>query len=525
VSLRTRLLLALGAVALVALIAADLATYSSLKSFLISRVDEQLDTTHDAVLQAMYHPSGPPNGPVPEGTQPGGSQTDGNSQPGAAPDGDYPDTGSAASNFQRLAPGTFVALLQPNGSVVTQQPYVEEGGKQLEPKLPAHLSSLAGSGERTPPRSRNFDASAVQAGSSSFRVSASQIPGGDILVVALPLSGEQQTLDRLLNIELAVTGGALILAGLIGWWMVRVGLRPLSAIERTAAAISQGELGRRVPGETPKTEVGRLARVINSMLGRIEGAFAAREATLSDLRRSEGTLRRFVSDASHELRTPLAAVSAYAELFERGANQRPEDLTRVIAGIRAETARMGHLVDDLLLLARMDEGRPLERVQVELVGLAAEAVHAAAAVGPEWELQLEASEPVEVVGDPARLRQVIDNLLANVRAHTPPGTTAKVKVDRMDDRVVLRVADDGPGIPPEEAERLFERFYRADQSRSRSSGGSGLGLSIVWAIVSAHGGTVSASPGDGGGSVFTVTLPVPPSNAGENIIAETAKAK
>jgi two-component system, OmpR family, sensor kinase len=258
------------------------------------------------------------------------------------------------------------------------------------------------------------------------------------------------------------------------------------------------------------------------MLGRIEGAFTARDATLSDLRRSQGTLRQFVSDASHELRTPLAAVSAYAELFERGANRHPDDLSRVMAGIRAETARMGELVDDLLLLARMDEGRPLERVPVELVGVGAEAVHAATAVGPEWNFRLDASEPVEVLGDPARLRQVIDNLLSNVRAHTPPGTTATVTVGRRDDMVVLKVEDDGPGITAEEAVRLFERFYRADESRSRSSGGSGLGLSIVWAIVAAHNGTVSASPREGGGSEFMVTLPGAPTDAGESGVARSA---
>ena len=234
-----------------------------------------------------------------------------------------------------------------------------------------------------------------------------------------------------------------------------MGLRPLAAIERTAATVAQGELGHRVPGESRKTEVGRLAAVLNLMLARIEGAFAARDATLADLRRSEGTLRQFVSDASHELRTPLAAVSAYAELFERGADQRPEDLGRVMSGIRAETARMGQLVDDLLLLARMDEGRPLERGQVELVALAAEAVDAAATVGPNWPVHLEASEPVEVVGDRARLRQVLDNLLSNVRAHTPAGTSTTVRIDALGDRTVCQVIDDGPGIPADLAERIF----------------------------------------------------------------------
>jgi two-component system, OmpR family, sensor kinase len=512
VSLRTRLLLGLGAVALVALIAADLATYSSLKSFLTSRVDQQLDATQDSLVQALYSPGGPPGGPGPGSSQSGPSEPDNGSQPSGSSAGNYPDIDDAASMFQRLAPGTFVALLKPDGTVITQQPYVEEGGTHLEPRIPPHLSSASETNAERPLSSTYFNTTCIQEGGSSFRVSARPIPNGDVLVVALPLSGEHQTLDRLLEIELAVTGGALILAGLIGWWTVRVGLRPLSAIERTAAAISQGELGRRVPGETPRTEVGRLAHVINTMLGRIEGAFAARDTTLSDLRRSQGTLRQFVSDASHELRTPLAAVSAYAELFERGANRHPDDLGRVMAGIRAETARMGELVDDLLLLARMDEGRPLERVRVELVGVGAEAVHAAAAVGPEWDFRLDASEPVEVVGDPARLRQVIDNLLSNVRAHTPPGTSATVTIGRRDSKVVLKVGDDGPGITAEEAERLFERFYRADESRSRSSGGSGLGLSIVWAIVAAHGGTVSGSPREGGGSEFTVTLPAAPAN-------------
>jgi two-component system, OmpR family, sensor kinase len=522
VSLRIRLLLGLGAVALVALIAADVATYSSLKSFLTNRVDEQLDTTHDSIVQALYHPGGPPGGPQPGSSQPGPAEPDNGSQPSGSTGSNYPDTDNAASMFARLAPGTFVALLKPNGTVITQQPYVEEGGTRLEPKIPPHLTSASESNTDGSQSSTYFNTTCLQEGGSSFRVSATPTPNGDILVVALPLSGEHQTLDRLLEIELAVTGGALILAGLIGWWTVRVGLRPLSAIEHTAAAISQGELGRRVPGETPKTEVGRLAHVINTMLGRIEGAFTARDATLSDLRRSQGTLRQFVSDASHELRTPLAAVSAYAELFERGANRHPDDLSRVMAGIRAETARMGELVDDLLLLARMDEGRPLERVPVELVGVGAEAVHAATAVGPEWNFRLDASEPVEVLGDPARLRQVIDNLLSNVRAHTPPGTTATVTVGRRDDMVVLKVEDDGPGITAEEAVRLFERFYRADESRSRSSGGSGLGLSIVWAIVAAHNGTVSASPREGGGSEFMVTLPGAPTDAGESGVARSA---
>jgi len=504
VSLRTRLLVALGAVAFVALLVADVATYSALRSFLIGRVDQQLQTTHESIELALEAPRGggsPLGGPPGGGTTPIGSASDQPDQDGCAAQG------TAAVLFQRLAQGTFVELRSSTGTVTAEQSYCERGGTELQPRLPNVIKGFTTAANPGGEPTVYFDTGSVQKGGSSFRVGASAISGGDILVIALPLSDVDGTLGRLLEIELAVTGGALALSSLIGWWLVRLGLRPLAAIERTAATVAQGELGHRVPGESPKTEVGRLAAVLNLMLGRIEGAFAARDATLADLRQSQGTLRRFVSDASQELRTPLAAVSAYAELFERGADQRPEDLGRVMTGIRSETARMGQLVDDLLLLARMDEGRPLERAQVELVALAAEAVDAAATVGPDWPVHLSAAEPVEVVGDRARLRQVLDNLLSNVRAHTPPGTAATVRIEAIDDRAVCQVSDDGPGISPDTAERIFERFYRTDSSRTRSSGGSGLGLSIVAAIVAAHDGTVSAAPREGGGTVFTVTLP------------------
>jgi two-component system, OmpR family, sensor kinase len=228
------------------------------------------------------------------------------------------------------------------------------------------------------------------------------------------------------------------------------------------------------------------------------------------LRENEQHLRQFVADASHELRTPIAAVSAYAELFERGGSQHSDDLPRIVSGIRAETARMDRLVSDLLTLARLDEGLPMETAPVELVALASEAVRTASAVGPEWPVRFWAARPIEVIGDKDRLRQVFDNLLANVRAHTPPGTTATVRVDQMGDQARVEVRDTGPGMPDEDARRVFERFYRADPARSRTRGGSGLGLSIVSAIVAAHGGTVSAASAPGEGLVVTVLIPVGP---------------
>ncbi len=249
-------------------------------------------------------------------------------------------------------------------------------------------------------------------------------------VLAEPIGATTNTLHTLFLIELAVTAGALVLAVAAGWWLVRLGLRPLEDVERTADSIAAGNLDQRVPGADEPTEVGRLARALNVMLERIEAAFAARVASENRLKESDRHLRQFVADASHELRTPIAAVSAYAELFERGAAQHADDLPRVFTGIRTETARMERLVNDLLTLARFDEGLPLQIMPTELVGVAAEAVRTAGTVGPEWPVQFTASHPVEVMGDPVRLRQVIDNLLANVRAHTPQGTTATVRVDQ-----------------------------------------------------------------------------------------------
>ena len=236
------------------------------------------------------------------------------------------------------------------------------------------------------------------------------------------------------------------------------------------------------------------------MLAQIESAFRAREA-------SERKLRRFVADASHELRTPLAAVRAYAELFDRGAAQRPDDLERSMKGISRESERMSLLVDDLLLLARLDDGRPLEHDRVQLDDVVSEAVETAHAVEPERPIELHA-DPAVVIGDRDRLRQIVDNLLANVRAHTPPGTPVSVSVSRRNGTAEIAVTDAGPGLDEEHLAHVFERFYRADSSRARASGGVGLGLSIVAAVAEAHGGRVSARSQPGEGATFEIALPL-----------------
>ena len=310
------------------------------------------------------------------------------------------------------------------------------------------------------------------------------------------------TLRRLLLIELLVTGAVLAGLAALGLWVVRLGLRPLDEIGVTAQAIAAGDLTHRVERAESRTEIGRLGLALNAMLGQIESAFKAKDA-------SERKLRRFVADASHELRTPLAAVRAYAELFSRGADRNPDDLERSMTGIRRESERMSLLVEDLLLLARLDEGRPLERDLTALDEVVGEAVDAARALDPERPIRT-AIEPVLVDGDRDRLRQALDNLLANVRSHTPAGAPVEVRLGRAGALAVLEVADQGPGLAPEDAERVFERFYRADPSRSRASGGIGLGLSIVAAIVEAHDGRVRVVTAAGEGTTFGIELPLAP---------------
>ena len=293
-----------------------------------------------------------------------------------------------------------------------------------------------------------------------------------------------------------------MLAGIaaLGLWVVRLSLRPLDAIGATATAIAGGELSRRIERADDRTEVGRLGASLNAMLAQIEAAFKAREA-------SERKLRRFVADASHELRTPLAAVRAYAELFTRGAASRPDDLARSMQGITRESERMSLLVDDLLLLARLDEGRPLEREPVALDEVVHEAVETARTLDPERPLEVEL-EPVAVLGDRDRLRQIVDNLLANVRAHTAPLTPVRVSIERVNGSARVTVADRGPGMSAEQTAHVFERFYRTDASRTRASGGVGLGLSIVAAVAEAHQGSVGVESAAGEGASFHIDLPL-----------------
>jgi len=323
---------------------------------------------------------------------------------------------------------------------------------------------------------------------------------GDILLVGMRTSESDELINRTANVAIVSSAVALITVALLASRTVRRGLRPLVNIANTAAAIGAGDLTRRVESAEPRTEVGQLGIALNGMLGQIESAFRKRKA-------SEDRLRRFVADASHELRTPVATIRGYAELFRRGAQNRPDDLAKVMRRIESEAARMGSLVDELLLLARLDQGRPLEHERVDLAELAADALADAQAAEPERPLTLHGNGPVVVRGDALRLRQVMGNLLSNVLQHTPAGTPAGVRVEVQEQYAVVEVTDQGPGLTEEHQEQVFERFFRVDGSRSREHGGVGLGLAIVAAVTAAHSGDVSVTSEPGKGATFRVRIP------------------
>ena len=326
------------------------------------------------------------------------------------------------------------------------------------------------------------------------------------LVVGQGLADTDETVARLGAVLLAVGVVVLMALGLLGWLAVSRAFRPLSQVEAVARTIAAGDLSGRVPDHPPSTEVGQLAASLNAMLSQIEQAFAVREA-------SEERMRRFVSDASHELRTPLAAVRGYAELYRQGAVSEPADVGQAMRRIETEATRMGALVEDLLTLARLDEQRPQARAPVDLTVLAADAVQDARALDHDRDVTLAGVNgpvgPVVVDGDESRLRQVVTNLVANALRHTPAGTPIELLVGRDGVSGLLQVRDHGPGIAPEHARQVFERFFRSDASRGRGrGGGSGLGLAIVAAIVAGHQGQVGVSSTPHGGATFVVRLPL-----------------
>ena len=351
-----------------------------------------------------------------------------------------------------------------------------------------------------------------------WRVVAGRLRSGEAtFVVGIPLSGVSHTVGRLLTVTTLLGIGVLFACAALGSYAVRRAFRPLAQIEDTAAAIADGDLGRRIPTRVAQDEVTSLSRSLNAMLAQIEQSFSVREA-------SEERMRQFVADASHELRTPLATVRGYAELYRQGAVSQPDDVASAMTRIEGEASRMSGLVEDLLTLARLDDERPLERLPVDLTVLAADAAQDARAMDRQRTIRVMGLDGVltstVVTGDDAKLRQVLANLLANALRHTPAGTPIELAVgyqengdgsgdgSRGSTAAVVEVRDHGPGIEADKARRVFERFYRADPARGRSAGGgNGLGLAIVAAIVTAHGGKVGVAETAGGGATFVVQLP------------------
>jgi two-component system, OmpR family, sensor kinase len=366
------------------------------------------------------------------------------------------------------------------------------------------------------------------------------------LVVGTSLANIDNTVAWLAKIDLLVSVIIVIALAVVGVAIVRVSLRPLTDIEKTAQAIAAGDLSRRVPDLDPRTEVGRLGRSLNRMLAQIESSFQARTRSEAAARRSEERMRQFVADASHELRTPLTAMRGYAEYYRQrgGVRDDPAQPAEASDGTAAagpaglpggpgtagadaalngtgqlsgaDLDRMGVLVEDMLLLARLDQQRPLEHRPVDLLTLAADAVQDARIIAPDRSIELSVGSATAflVLGDEVRLRQVIGNLMSNALTHTPDGTPVTVRIlagpREPVPSIVLEVTDQGPGLPADQAERVFERFYRADQARTRKAGGTGLGLAIVAALVAAHGGTVALRTAPGEGATFRVTLPLAP---------------
>jgi two-component system OmpR family sensor kinase len=483
--LRVTIVVVLLALVVIALGASGVLATTIMRGYLIDRVDEQLQQTAVPLSHADAN-----RRPLP---------------PGAGP-------------ARRQLPSQFVVQFN-NSEGASDNGAFGSRPDETEPlpKLPSlnlnQVRALDG-------KSFNVDA---QSGGARWRVLAVPTEDGTgSVMVAQSLKDMDHTIQRLVGIQAAAGLILLVLLAGVGTYVVRRSLRGLEDVEHTAVAIAGGDLSRRVPQRDPRTEVGRLSLALNQMLGQIETAFAQRTASEFAARRSEDTarrseeaarqseerMRRFVADASHELRTPLTSIRGFAELSRQRGDALDSDTMR---RIEDEAKRMGLLVDDLLLLARLDQQRPLRMESVDLLPIAADALHNAQAVQPDRNISLRIlpdSEAPVVEGDEARLRQVLGNLVSNALHHTPVESPITVSVGTRGTEAILEVSDTGPGLTDEQKARVFERFYRADTARTRTTGGSGLGLSIVAALVAAHHGRVTTADTKPHGATFTVHLPI-----------------
>jgi two-component system OmpR family sensor kinase len=495
-SLRARLLRTLLIRLVLVLVLVDAATSWAVYNVLSRNLDAQLSATSvlmNQYVSTQYAAHNAPDLPISSGSQ-------------------WADAAKSG-----LLP-TLVRMRLTNGTIV-----------QIG-SVPAITSEMVPGAKGSGPNKDGAAFYTTKQDSITYRVRASYLPDDQgELVLATSEKSVTDTMWHLGVFEVITAALAFCFVGWMASWKIKRQLRPFEQMGDQIVLIGSGDLNQRVSPADPDTELGRVGHSVNMMLTRLEHAF-------NEQRASENRLRRFIADASHELRTPLASIRGYSELFRRGASSRPEDLALAMRRIESEASRMGVLVDELLLLARLDSGRPLERAIVDLSALIHDAARDSQAADPRWPIETAVDgaadangpcSPVRVLGDADRLRQVLANLLSNVRAHTPPGTSATISARCEDNEVVLEVADEGPGLTERQQLLVFERFYRADSSRGRGdgTGGSGLGLSIVSSVAQAHGGTASVRSRPGGGAVFTVRLPLAGTGAGDGGSAEDASAE
>ena len=474
--LRNRLILISVSLSAVAIISSDFASNTLMRSFLVKQVDSQLNSVAGGSILRLDRAGIDPNFVEQE--------DDGNSFRPVQPLGGVPTA-------------TSVTVLDVTGKVLARFGGELEGASSTNPFAGFTPLDVINKNDRP------FTFT-EKSGNPDIRALARLLPSGEgTVIVSVSLESVDRTLGQLRWLYLLISIIVLSLIAIIAWLMIRLSLRPLRNIEKTAAAIADGDFSARLDEKYPGTEVGHLTQSLNTMLSTIESAFDARTE-------SESKLRRFVADASHELRTPLTAIRGFAELHRQGAIEGPDKVRELISRIEKESIRMGTLVEDLLLLARLDQHRAVEREPVDISLLVQEAVASAQAAGPSHPITVfSPNEEIFVLGDSMRIHQSVANLLANARTHTPAGTAITISITQTENETQVAVSDNGPGLDSEQQTKIFERFYRVDTSRSRTSGeGSGLGLSIVDAVMKSNGGSVSVQSELGKGSTFTLHFPI-----------------
>ena len=478
-SLRNRLLLATVFVAAIGIGASDFAANAELRGFLIRQVDSQLSSVAGGTVSRLVRAGIAPN-----------------------PDTQAESSQSTTPEFHAVSPlsgvptATSVTLLDPQGVMLGQL-----GGDIGNAGSQATFTGMT-LAEVAATKGKPFTKDTKHPRAST-RAIAFVLPSNlGSVVISVSLISVDKTLDELRWLFLLISIAVILLIGLVSRWLITLSLKPLLEVEVIAAAIADGDLSARLPELQPSTEVGRLTKSLNTMLGRIEESFAQKNA-------SESKLRRFVADASHELRTPLTAIRGFAELHRQGAVTGEIKVRELVGRIEKESIRMGSLVEDLLLLARMDEARPHALEPVDLTHLIEECVASARAAGPEHPITVEVPADLYILGDSKRIHQALGNLLVNARTHTLRGTRIIVRATSSESEVSVAVEDSGPGLSVSDQARIFERFFRVDPSRARHAGeGSGLGLSIVDAVMKAHGGKVTVRSELGKGATFTLHFPI-----------------